>query len=508
MSRGRAIGCLIALLLFGVVGWMAYDGWRRLGGDAAGNDEIERIDVEAALQPDGALAVRTTYRFHSPVASFGVFLPDGAVNPRMNGRPVDGFVRFEGPVGEKTVVIEWDVRGRTVRSADGAVVSWPLSRSLISVVRDTTKVPLRAVLYLPNGPATAVTSSLADQQQLVQPGALLLSGRIGAWSDSDAVALVDATAVPGVPLDDRRISAAQAYGGAAAALRAGRPGTDVFEAERTFHLVATLLLTVVGGLFFFVYLLGLVRPILQAIAGRARGLGQRCVPPDGALPPTLVGVAIGSAGRGERSLVAATILELVGSGGVDIEGITSEQYVLRVTADPASVASYRRVVLAALRAEAGAPVAGAPVELTGPPLWSVEKPKALRPYRRAVVGEARSAGLVSTVFSGTSLFVMTIVCGMLGAIATQSGWGVVLATVGPWLALLAVLSSGMALTKKGRLVQSQAQEYARYLRESSELAEVGAPGVVLWGETLALGAAIGAAPKTAEALSPRLSRKG
>jgi hypothetical protein len=502
----RVIGIVLALSLFAVVGYLAYEGWHSVDEPSSSNRDVERIDVEASLQRDGALAVRTTYRFRKPVDEMSAFLPKGVSAARVNGVPVSSFVHFEARgVATDTVVVEWDIRGQTTRTSADAVVEWPLSRSLIEVVGDFDPVVVRAVLYVP-GTAYEATSNLGDGNTGFSSGAVLLSGRTGAWSDADAVVRVDAAAVPDAPLSDR--GSGVTYGGEAVRLANERPRTLFPTAERSVELVATILLTVFGGLFFLAYIWNVLRSAGRVVGTKARGLGQRNTPPDGGLPPALVGVATGAAGRGERSLVAATILELTTKGAISLDGITSEDFVMRVGPEPPGVTNAQRVVGRALRAEAGVPLHATEAELRGPPLWSDRKPKALRPYRRAILGEARRAGLVSTVFSGMSLFAMTIVCGVLGAMATQSPWGVILATIGPWVALVAVALNGTSLTKKGRLVRSQGEEYARYLRENTELGEVGAPGVVLWGDTLAYAAVLGAAPKAAKALSPRLSRKG
>ena len=45
--------------------------------------------------------------------------------------------------------------------------------------------------------------------------------------------------------------------------------------------------------------------------------------------------------------------------------------------------------------------------------------------------------------------------------------------------------------------------YARWLHTNAELADVGAPGVAVWGKVLAYAVVLGAAPEAARALSPR-----
>jgi len=58
----------------------------------------------------------------------------------------------------------------------------------------------------------------------------------------------------------------------------------------------------------------------------------------------------------------------------------------------------------------------------------------------------------------------------------------------------------MNLTAKGRGERERWLDYGAWLRANSGLESVGAPGVATWGEHLAYGAVLGAAPKAADAL--------
>jgi hypothetical protein len=506
MSVVRVIGFLLTAILFACVAWLAVLGWRQLDEPTGGrNADVERIDVEASLQPNGVVAVRTTHHFRHPVDRFHVFIPDGVDRVMVNGTMIDNaFVSVDVPVESNTVEVAWDVQDATKRWSDAAVVSWPLTRSLISVVDDTSPVDIRAVLYLPNGAALDVASDLSDGRRALDAPGARLSGRSSPWSDTEAVVRVDPATVPEVPLGDGR-SGGAAFRSEAERLDASTIG--IVDASHIVELVATVLLTAFGVLFLGTYLFGLTRRLARRGMAKARGMAERTDPPAG-LRPTIVGLATGGAGRGERSLVAATILELTMAELVSIDGITSEEFVLKVNDGSKPSIPAQRIVLDALKAEGGGPTGFAPAELRGPPLWRHRRPTWVRGYRRAVISEARGAGLISYVFSGAGLFIMTIVCGTLGAIATASPLGVLLATVGPWIALIAVACNGVSLTKKGLQVRSEGEAYARHLRQNTQLTEVGAPGVVIWGEALAYAAALGAAPKAAEALSPRLSSHG
>jgi hypothetical protein len=453
------------------------------------------------------VALRSTYRFREPPDTFRVTLSYGTDNVRVNGEPVTTAGTSEIADPGSTVVVEAELFEATERYSDGAVVTIPLVESLISVTDDLRGwFDVQAVLYAGSeAQPLEVTTSLADERQEVSGGTARLSGRLSGWDDGEAVLLVPVAAVPDAEVLEGGLARAT-YRSVSTSLRVTRPNTTVRDQERTVQLVATIVLTVVGALGLLVWLLGLLRALGQRARVKVAGLGERDTPPD--LPPALVGIATGSAGRGERSLVAATILDLVSHDLVEIDGITSEEYVLRVPEGAVGVTGSEQAVLGALRQRAGVTRADGYTELTGPPLWVDERrPKWLRGYRRALLAEASKAGLIAPVFRGAIFFVLAIACGILGSIALLgSPLGVILATVGPWVALAGAFLTGQVLTKKGLDVRAHGEAYGRYLREHTELTEVGAPGVVVWERTLAYAAAVGAAPKAAEALSPRLSK--
>jgi Predicted membrane protein (DUF2207) C-terminal domain len=507
MRWWRLVGVFCSFLVIAAVVLLIVQAWREVLHPSSDSDDVQSVLTEATLQPDGVVALRTTYRFRDAPEQFRVSAWSGVDNVRVNGEPVSGPGVSTVDDPGATVVVEAELFEATERYSDGAVVTVPLVESLISVTDDLRGwFDVQAVLYA--GPAAQpleVTTSLADERQEVSGGTARLSGRLSGWDNGQAVLLVPVAAVPDAEVLEGGL-ARSTYGSESTSLRLTRPNTTVRDQERTVQLVATIVLTVVGGLGLAVWLLGILRTLAQRARVKVAGLGERDTPPD--LPPALVGVATGSAGRGERSLVAATILDLVSHDLVEIDGITSEHFVLRVPEGAVGVTGSERAVLDALRQRAGAQRAGAAVELTGPPLWADERrPAWLRGYRRALVGEASKAGLVAPVFRGAVFFVLSIACGILGSIALLgSPLGIILATVGPWVALVAGFLTGKVLTRKGLDVRAHGEAYGRYLRENTELTEVGAPGVVLWERTLAYAAALGAAPKAAEALSPRLSK--
>jgi|GEM_PF-4729413 hypothetical protein len=501
----KAVGLVLTVLLAAVMIFLTVDAWQRLSGPPDANDEITSVLVEATLLGDGTVTQRITYTFFDPVGDFVVFVPEGVTAATVNGEPVDTFVAISAFVPGREVVMEWDVRGQTRRFADGALVPWSLTRSQISQVGLGDPIDVQGVLYLPEGPpARRATTSLADQDVVIDGRAVRLSGRMDPWDDTDAAVEVPAVLVPRVP--EEAGSMAAVWAGEAGRLEAARPVDVLAGGQRTFQLVATILLTVVVVLGLGLYLFGLVRKLLQRAFHKAQALGERAEPPAG-LRPSLVGLAVGGAGRGERSLVAASILDLAARGHFAVDGITSEQFILRFEGAPHDLQGSDRILSEGLRAEAGMPPPGTPLELHGPPLWQKETKPMVRRFRRALLAEARHQGLISFALGRAGFFVLTILVGTLAAMTSDATsaptLAILLATFGPWVALVAAACNGVGLTKKGLRVRTEGEAYGRYLRSMTQLPETGVPGIVIWGETLAYAAALGAAPKAAEGLSPR-----
>jgi hypothetical protein len=405
------------------------------------------------------------------------------------------------PVDGDVVVVSWDVSDATSRYPDGGVVELPLAESLISITEASSTVPLRLVVYLPSGTATGAVASLAHTTERFDDGVVLLSGLWRSWNDTTAAVLVPAGSVESAPLGDGTAQAAFASEDASIRAHTSSIFADPFA---TTQRVGTIALTIAAAFGLGLWMMRLARATGRRAWWKVSGLRQREQPPDG-LDPALAGAIAGRAGRGDRSVIAATILDLAARGVVKIDGITSERYVLTVPGHAAVTGGEEAVVLQALRA-AGTPKPDGSVELTGPPLWGTHtSTKAWEgSYLRALGTRLRKANLVQFVFPMAIFFVLSIVCGTFAAMALPtSGLGVVLATLGPWVAIVAGLLSGTAPTKAGLRLRAQGEAYGRYLRDQTELVQVGAPGVVVWGQTLAYAAALGASPKAAGALAPR-----
>jgi hypothetical protein len=196
--------------------------------------------------------------------------------------------------------------------------------------------------------------------------------------------------------------------------------------------------------------------------------------------PALVGVVVGASGRGDRSALAGTLLDLAHRGVIRLDGLDAQRPQGQV---------------------------GATATLTGPPLWGAGTPALERRLRRVGRLSARRAGLVRVTLSALVLLPATVAMGLVAVIGAGGlsalGWFAVFG--GPVLALGATYLTGWSLTRSGQRQRDQWVGFGRWLRDNSELAEVGAPAVAVWGDVLAYAAVLGAAAAAARALSAHAS---
>ena len=221
--------------------------------------------------------------------------------------------------------------------------------------------------------------------------------------------------------------------------------------------------------------------------------------PPSSLEPALVGVVVGDAGRGERSIVSATLLALAHRGVIRIDGVDSERYTLTVPPGARGSTTFEEAVLAELRPQGQLT---STATFSGPPLWGKEAPAVARRLRKVVLREAHRKRLLRVTLAATVLVPASLAMGIIALIG--SGGTSVLAWlvtfVGPIVAVLASLLTGTNLTAKGRTERERWLAYGSWLRANTQLHDVGAPGIATWGEPLVYATVLGAAPKAADAL--------
>jgi uncharacterized membrane protein len=125
-----------------------------------------------------------------------------------------------------------------------------------------------------------------------------------------------------------------------------------------------------------------------------------------------------------------------------------------------------------------------------------------RRLTRVAAKQAYKERLLRVTLAMTVLLPASVAMGVVALIG--SGGSSVLAWIvafaGPVVGLFAARLTGANLTARGRSERDQWLQYRNWLRRNSELDEVGAPGVAVWGEPLVYAAALGAAPLAAEDL--------
>ena len=200
--------------------------------------------------------------------------------------------------------------------------------------------------------------------------------------------------------------------------------------------------------------------------------------------------------------MGGALLALAARRVVRIAGLDSERFTLTVPAGAKGDTAFEEAVLDALRPQGQV---SASATLTGPPLWADDAGPLGRRLRGLLLREGRRRDLVRVTLSVLVLVPASLVMGVVALIGSEGSsvlaW--IVALGGPVLAGLAAVLTGVSLTRAGRGERRAWRAYVRWLRTNAELADVGAPGVAVWGDVLAYAVVLGAAPEAARALSPR-----
>jgi hypothetical protein len=289
--------------------------------------------------------------------------------------------------------------------------------------------------------------------------------------------------------------------------RAERAGSGLGEAAANAPVGKVALALILSAMWlllvvWIVLRIAAARRALAADRPHDRVVGTAAFSPPSTLEPALVSVVVGGAGPGDRSITAATLLALAHRGVIDIEGLDSERYTLTVPMGARGSTATEEAVLEELRPQ-GQTTSTA--TFTGPPLWGDDAPAVARRLKKVVMKEAHKAGLLRVTLAAGVLVPASLAMGIVALVGSQGGsvlaWIVTFA--GPVVAFFAAALTGVNLTARGRAERDQWVRYGEWLRENSELRNVGAPGVVTWGEPLIYATVLGAAPKTANALGVR-----
>jgi uncharacterized protein (TIGR04222 family) len=520
---------LPALALFVVLGLLPLQAWLGLGGGrlVAGDetDGVRGVTWVGSVSPEGRLSVRITYDLGDETErTLDVRVPDGARFLAVDGVPVAadiGKYADDVPVSG-TATVTYELPGAVTRHGDGALLRlvrtgdgyldgdaslFPCPRCYIEPA-GYGDVPVDGAIHYrtsgeeEGGDVPLWTTGLDSLRVVAEPGVVRFVG-VG---DGDAVALLavlPAGAVPDAPLADGAATAAvdrvrTDVAAVGERLRAPSSGDGAGVA------VALVLTALYAALVAWaVWRMRRARRDRDPRADEPVPVGMDAIDtrPSG-LEPALAAFTVGGAGGGDRSAVAGTLLELARRDVIEIDGIDSRRFTLTIPPGARGSTPFEEAVLARLRPQGQIT---ARTTMTGPPLWGPEGPAVARSLGRLLAVQAFRQRLARLTLSVLVLVPVSIAMGVIAVVASEGrsalAWFALLG--GPLLALLAAFTSGVSLTATGREERRRWLAYADWLRTNTQLADVGVPGVAIWGEVLPHAAALGAAPVAAEALSPR-----
>lgn len=517
-----AVRRLPAVVLVVVLALLPIQAWLRAGRPEVtywnGLEGLEGIAWSATVSADGELSVRVEYDLSDEVRDAYIQLPSGARFLHADGTPImSESGRYADVQSNGRFVVGYERVGAVTRYSDGVIVDFAgiggSQEALFGCascylgVDGYGNTELTGALFADDLTDARMAISGLDQMHAGEDdGALRF---VGVVPGSDQAAMIawlpvgaapDAPATPGVPNAVIGETASQVW---EATLEASDdPMVEPGSGPPIGRIAGAVMLSAMW--------LALAGWILWRIVATARVLasdrpdapGDRDADfsPPSKLAPALVGVVVGGAGRGDRSAVAATLLALAHRGVIDIDGVDSERYRLTIPSG-ATGSKFEEAVLAELRPQGQVTSTST---LTGPPLWGADRAAFARRFDRLANAQAREDHLVRVTLTAWVLVPASIAMGVVALIVSGgSSWLAWSITIfGPVVAVAATLLTGASLTAKGRAEREQWLQYAVWLRENSELAEVGAPGIATWGQPLVYAAVLGAAPKAAHALGP------
>jgi len=524
---GRQIKRIPAIILIVLLSVLTLRAWLDVGdepltysGNAAG---LVSTTWAASVSTTGRLAVNVTYDFtNDDPHTLNIRVPEGARYLAVDGVPISASVWSDATVNpQSSTTVSYELPGRVTRYRDGALLRlaeindtsidgdaglFPCPRCYIDNIGYGDS-PVYGALAVPGARAVHLDFvGLSRVRASSDSGQVRFVGINAGTEDVSMIAVLPAEAVPDLAVGDG--SVVQALAAAKAEMKPS--GEHFHEPHRPVHgqRSAALILTILLGVIIVWFA---VRSIWTAGARAARKaatpLGEvpdfadvRSVRPTN-LEPALAGAVVGDAVKGERSVVAATIVELARRNVVQFEGNDSRRFTLIVPAGATGDTPFESAVIDSLRFGADPQ---ARVERTSPHLWGERADEATKTLRKALVKAALREKLLRVNVPAVLLIPLTIAMGVIAITGTTGGvkfaWFVTIVT--PFLAFATIASSVLVLTSAGRTEQAHWVEYAKWLHTNDHLAHAEPWSVATYGPTLAYAAALGAAAKVVRCLSP------
>jgi Predicted membrane protein (DUF2207) len=524
---GRQIRRIPAVVLIVLLSILTLRAWLDVGDDpltvSSTADGLTSVTWAASVSATGRLAISVRYAFDDAIEHrLDVFVPDGARFLTINGTPVSASNGTNATAQvSSSATVAYELPGAVTRYRDGALLrlvringtSLDGNQGLFSCPRclidpigygDT---PVYGALAVPGADEVHPefiglhsVRAAADRNEMRFVGIDTSTG------DVAMIAVLPVDSVLGLTVRDGTV--AQALAAVKSELK---PSGEVFHSpHRPVHgehwaavaLSAMLGLIVVWIAARLIWAVGsrAASRAARPLAGQQTFADARSVRPTD-LEPALAGAVVGAAVKGERSVVAATIVELARRNVVEFTGNDSRRFSLIVPAEATGSTRFEQAVIDSLRLDDDPPVL---VERTSPHLWGDRSGTVTKRLRKALLRATLREKLVRVSVPALGLVPMTIAMGAIAIVGTTGGvkfaWFV--AVVGPLLALATVASAGLVLTAKGRSEQAHWTEYAAWLHTNDSLAQAEPWAVSNYGEVLAYATALGAAPEVVRCLSP------
>ncbi len=521
----RTVSRLPAVALLVVLGLLPLQAWLRAGRPdvrySRPLDGLVSVTWAGTVSADGQVSVTIVYDFgDDETRDSSIRLPSGARFLRADGSAVSASVGRYGEVESRdTLTVTYERVGAVTRYDDGVIVDFagidnsdlglfPCARCYLGV-KGYGNSSVYGALFADDLADARIAVSGVDQLRTGDDGgALRFVGVLPGAGDAGMLVWIPADAAPGAPTESG-VPGAVTGDSAADVWEQTRRAADDDGAALEESDDGPPIGRIAAAMVLSAMWLALVAWIVWRILAARRALAadrpdepadrHAAFSPPSALEPALIGVVVGDAGRGDRSVIAATLLALAHRGTIRIDGIDSQRYTLTIPSGARGTTAFEEAVLAELRPQGQL---SSTATLAGPPLWGADGPAVARRLEELAVKEAKRARLIRVTLAASVLIPASLAMGIVALIASGgSSWlAWVVTFVGPLLALVATLLTGTNLTAKGRAERERWLDYGDWLRANSQLHDVGAPGVATWGEPLVYATVLGAAPKAAEAL--------
>jgi hypothetical protein len=524
----RHLPAALLLVLLGVLTWVTWSDVDPAPVRVSDRvDGLRSITWAGAISPDGRLAVRITYDLgDDEQRQLSVRLPDGARSFAVNDVPTEASSGVYATVPVAGVAtVSYELPGAVTRYRDGAVLTmlrvkdgsldgdgalFPCPRCYLDP-SGYGDVPLTGSLSVPG--AENVRLSFVQLTSIRSAASATEVRFAGIDRTGETVALLatlPSEVVPNLPVRDGTV--AKAVAATTAQIRdAGetlhRPGIPEHGSRPGAILMTALLAAMVAWI-----VLRAVWSKGASAAQRAAGTpdpvaGMRAVPPD-QLEPALVGAVVGKSARGDRSAVAATLVELARRGVITFSGNDDRRFTVTVPAGASGASPFEQAVLSGLRSKQSGGSTVEALVLVAPPLWGPDGAAVAKRLWRVLLRESMRQKLTRVSPPAALLVPLTLAIGVLGIGGSIGGavFAWIVTIIGGLIAIGLASSRVVVLTSRGRAEQAEWTDYATWLRSDAgngHLADADPWDVATVGETLAYATALGAAPRVARLLSPR-----